>query len=69
MSPHDDPLIAEIKILVSEEIKKITSTIISGVSSIEEYRKQCGKVSGLKRSIELIDDAIKTYTNDIDEDD
>lgn len=35
-----------------------------GASSYEDYKKQCGKRSGLKMALSLIDESIDKYVND-----
>jgi len=49
----------EFKKLVEEEIARLTETVLapSGATDFAQYRQLVGRVAGLRRSIELIEEA------------
>lgn len=69
MSLHDDPLIVQIKLFINDEIEKIANSLANGTAgNFEDYKRQCGKIQGLRQSLAIVDDAIDLYVNDEDED-
>jgi hypothetical protein len=68
MSLKQDPLIVDIKAKINDEITRITDWLSDGKApSLEEYRKQTGKIIGYRASLVMIDDCIKNYMNGDDE--
>ena len=68
MSLEQDPFIVEIKAKINDEIERITEWLADGKApTIEEYRKQTGKIIGFRASLILIDECIKNYMKDDDE--
>ena len=68
MSIQDSPLLTEHRHLVNERIREIGNPLINGQClTIEEYKKKTGMIQGLKISLELMSQAVKTYTNDDNE--
>lgn len=68
VSIEDAPLLQEHKHLVLKRIKEATNYLTqSKCTSFDEYKKQCGIIAGLRQSLDLMTEAIKTYTNDDDE--
>lgn len=43
--------------LIQAEIERLKENISDGVFEPPEYRFQCGKVSGLRKALELFDEA------------
>lgn len=67
MSLKDDPIIQDIQHRIDKEIVKIAESLASGsAGSFDEYKKQCGRIAGLKESLRLINDSIDKYVNDDD---
>lgn len=68
MSLEQDPFIVEIRAKINDEIERITEWLADGKSpTLEEYRKQTGKIIGFRASLILIDECIKNYMKDEDE--
>jgi len=69
MSLQDDPLIIQIKLFINDEIAKIANSLANGsAGSFDDYKKQCGRIQGLRQSLAIVDDAIELYVNDEDDD-
>lgn len=67
MSLEQDPLIVDIKAKLNDEIAIINDWLSYGKApTIEEYRKQTGKITGFRAALIIIDDCIKNYLNDED---
>ncbi len=67
MSLRFDPLIIQIKQNINDEIDKITNSLASGsAGTFDDYKKQCGKIQGLRHAIICVDEAIDMYLNDED---
>ena len=68
MSISASPLLQEFKHLVKERIKEVSDVLANGkCTSFEEYKKKTGQIQGLAQSLELMTQAIKTYTHDEDD--
>ena len=65
MSLTNDPLIIEINKRIDAEIGHLTKGIAAGgMSSFEEYKKNCGIIAGLHRAKDFIAAEIKKFTDD-----
>ena len=67
MSLYNDPLVIEIIKRFDVEIADISAKVSDGrIDRIEDYKKQCGHIYGLKRAKLLLEEAIKKFTDDED---
>jgi len=57
MKPYDSSVAHEVAKQIHELIGKITESITMGYMSEREYARECGILSGLRRSLEILDDA------------
>jgi hypothetical protein len=63
-----DPLIDDINLKINDEIKLITSSIVTGnVTSFDEYKKRTGVILGLRKALDLIFESSKNYLHDNDD--
>lgn len=68
MSLRFDPLVIQIKQNINDEIEKITHSLASGsAGTFDDYKKQCGKIQGLRYALGSVDEAIDMYLNDEDD--
>ena len=69
MALNGGPIISRFEYLVNDEINQITATVSGGsCKTHDEYRKQCGKIVGLRASVEFMRQSLKDYEADYDED-
>ena len=61
MFTYNDLFESELKKLIQEEIDRVTENLQSGLSITDhvEYKRQVGKISGLKLAMELCEEAQK----------
>ena len=57
MKPYDSAVAFEVAKQIHELIGKITESMTLGHLSEREYSRECGVINGLKRSLEILDDA------------
>ena len=70
MSIKDSPLLAEWNHQLNERLDEMKDSLANGgCSSFESYKRIVGIIRGIEISKELMDEAIKLYNKDIDEDD
>lgn len=68
MSIKDDPILKEHEFQLNERISQITEYMLSGkCSSYDDYKKHVGLIRGIIISIEIMDDVIKTFKQDDDD--
>jgi hypothetical protein len=65
----DDPLIKSILRAISEKIEERERLVCKGkISTFDEYKRHVGFIDGMESSIIIIEDCIKKYGNDEDDD-
>jgi hypothetical protein len=57
MKPYDSAVAREAAKQIHELIGRITESIIMGYMGEKEYARECGIISGLKRSLDVLEDA------------
>lgn len=67
MSLHDDPIIKAFEHRIKGKISDMSEYLASGkCSTFDDYKRRTGMIAGLDESLNILDDIIKNYTNDLD---
>ena len=70
MSIRNDPRIVAFEYKVTEQIDEIGKFVISGkCATYDEYKKKCGEIEGLKKSVTIMVDVLKNYLDEDETDD
>ena len=70
MSLNGGPVVIRFESLVNAKIKELELAVSKGLcKSLEEYKKQCGKIEGYRNSLDIMRKSLNEYDIDYDEDD
>jgi hypothetical protein len=69
MSISDDPLILAIKARINSRIETEARIVTEGkCSTLEDYKRRTGMITGFYESLANIDDVVKNFGHEIDDD-
>lgn len=68
MLSHREDALVFAKRLIRKEIEELTGKLASSpAGSMEEYKQRIGKIRGLETAVGKIDEALKRYTEELDD--